>query len=1193
MRGLAWVVGAVLVPGLGHAQLARVEPSELAAALAGRVCRDVDEDGQCGAEEPGLSGVRVVLATGREVRTDAQGRYHFAEVDARTPNGTGGLHLRPGRHRVKVDRRTLPPDSEPSPEAATVEVPWAAAVLQDFAVRMRALPSGSFVLSYQKAPPAAVAVPGGVDFLVAGQATPGDRVRVSGTEAQVAADGTWRARVLLAPGENVLWLSSTSASNTVRFFLQRVELVARGSGWLVIPRAPEPRGLLRLPGRKDEPVSSGPTLLHAEFPPGTRVRWPQGELEVGPSGVVEIPLVLALGRNEVPLELLREGESVRTFQLVLEAVSQPFAVGLLDVEGTYAPGTGGFRLRGRGAAHAEARLGPVSLTGELDLRDTDVDALRGQPPSAWLRPRVAGRLDRVPDPDLAIPEWGDTSVGLTPNPAEGRLRLEARHDAYGRAGLGTYRALQAEGEVGRYHRPLFGPYAELASALGPVRAGVEAFAGGLVDPTLRLAAVPVSEEFHTTGGSLYFLGTGSVAEGSELVRVELRDGLTGLPLAERHLVRGRDYDIDYLSGRLLLARPLSLVAGEPLLRTDALGASTEPVLTVQYAALRSGGANDAVGGEAWVGWESGRVSVSAVREQRQGAPFQLLSGKARGTLGGYTLMAEVARSAGLALGTEDYGLSDDGGLTFFRPGVAPGTGGDALSVRLRGPGFSKGGSLDAAFRRRTRGFSDGTHVDTVAFRQLSLRAVQPLGPVRLTLLGDDRLEADPRRPFSEAEVGARTLGVGVGYEGEGWGVTLEARDASLSASELPGEGPLLEGGRTSVGLEGHLGSAERWRVSVGHRQSLRLYGEGPGRVDDTFSSVGVDLGLSQELRLGVRGGWGPALGPLAWVHGTWQRGPEVYYGSYSVDVDGPDVGAGRAVSGARTELADGTHLFVEDVSSHDANAVRLARAVGFQQTVFDSLRVGGRYERGVRHPLDLPSTLTRDVAGLFGQLVLPRFRADGRAELRYERGVPVRGAPVALERVQAVVMLAAEAVLRDDLTLSSRVDFSRTSHQVGLEARLLEGYAALAWRPGPLLLVARYGVQRELLPGARAAFGERTLQTFSLLPAVRLGDRFAVAAGGHLGRGSLGGASVWVFTGSLRPSVRVVGGLEVAVEGARRTTAPVGESLEALRGELGYRVDDRLRVAAGYTLLGFTGLGMTEEASDGADRLYLRAELAY
>ena len=115
---------------------------------------------------------------------------------------------------------------------------------------------------------------------------------------------------------------------------------------------------------------------------------------------------------------------------------------------------------------------------------------------------------------------------------------------------------------------------------------------------------------------------------------------------------------------------------------------------------------------------------------------------------------------------------------------------------------------------------------------------------------------------------------------------------------------------------------------------------------------------------------------------------------------------------------------MEDVSAHDANAVRQARAVGFQQALFGGLQVGGRYERGVRHPLDLPSSLTRDSGGLFGQLVRERFRVDGRAELRRERGTPVRGVPVPVDRVQAVgaVALAAEALLREDLSLSGRVN---------------------------------------------------------------------------------------------------------------------------------------------------------------------------
>jgi hypothetical protein len=69
--------------------------------------------------------------------------------------------------------------------------------------------------------------------------------------------------------------------------------------------------------------------------------------------------------------------------------------------------------------------------------------------------------------------------------------------------------------------------------------------------------------------------------------------------------------------------------------------------------------------------------------------------------------------------------------------------------------------------------------------------------------------------------------------------------------------------------------------------------------------------------------------------------------------------------------------------------------------------------------------------------------------------------------------------------------------------------------------------------------------------------------------------------------------LEVAVEGAARSVVPEEESLGSLRGEVAYRVDERLRVALGYTLLGFTGTGLPEEAQNGSDRLYLRAELAY
>jgi hypothetical protein len=1165
----------------------------LASSIAGRVCNDLSDDGYCGPGEPGLAGVRLVLATGQEVLTDAQGRYHLTGLDARTPEATGGVHLRPGRHRLRVDSRTLPPGGTVRPEAATLEVTWGAVVLQDFAVRTRMDTPRALEPAHEEAPPQAEIRQEGILFVVTGHASPGDRVRVEETDAEVSEDGTYRATVSLVPGENVLEITATSPAGTVRFFEQRIDVARRESSWLIAPRAIEPREVLRLPAGREEPVPSGAASLRVEAPEGTRVRSPKGEVTVGPEGQAEVPLTLAPGKNEVKLQVARPGEQARTETVEIAAVAKPFVVGLLDVEGSYSLGDGAFQLIGRGTAHGEARLGEFQISGEVDLRDTDFRRLEGERASTWLRPRRPERLERNLDPERALEEWGDDSVSLAANAAESRLRLEARHEQLGRLGLGTYRALLAQGEVGRYHHPLFGPFAELKTEAGPVRVGVDAFAGSLADPIRGVASRPAHEELTATGGSLYFLGSSAIVEGSELLRVELRDGLTGLPIAERHLVRHRDYEIDSFTGRILLARPLSALAGTGWLRTEALTAAPEPVLIADYAVLELAGTQDTVGGEAWAEFGGARLALAGVRERRIGDPYQLLSGQASGMLGPYKLSAEVARSEGLAIAPEAFGLSDDGGLSFLRPTGGLASGGDALGLRVKGPGPLGGGSVDAAFRWRERGFSDGAHTESALFRQLSLRATQPVGAFQLTLLGDDRRSADPRLPFGPGGIAARTVGLGVGYEQEAWGVRLELRDAWLRATEVPGEGTALEGGRTSVGLQGRLRVHEKVVLSAGHRQALLRRGEGLGRVDDSFASAGVDVSLDENTTFGVRGGWGPELGPQVWANASVRRGPEVYYGGYTVDVDGPDFGAGRAVMGARTDLEDGTSVFVEDISAHDANAVRLARAVGFQQAVAGGFQVGGRYERGVRHPLGIPAELTRDAASVFGQLLLARLRVEGRAELRREEGMPVRGASVPVDRLQAVVALAAEALLREDLTVSGRVNFARTLGAERLEQRLLEGSTGVAWRPGPFLVVARYSFTRELLPGSRGFFGERGLQVLSLLPSVRLGDRFSLAAGLHAGRSSLGSTSEWVWTGTLRPTVRVVGGLELGLEGARRGSALEGQELSALRGEVGYRVDEGMRFAAGYTLLGFSGLGLSGDGTDEAQRLYLRAEVAY
>ena len=67
--------------------------------------------------------------------------------------------------------------------------------------------------------------------------------------------------------------------------------------------------------------------------------------------------------------------------------------------------------------------------------------------------------------------------------------------------------------------------------------------------------MPSYEEFRGTGGSLYFLRHQDILTGSESVRIEIRDKVSGIVTGVVNLRRNVDYDIDYLQGRLLLSHP--------------------------------------------------------------------------------------------------------------------------------------------------------------------------------------------------------------------------------------------------------------------------------------------------------------------------------------------------------------------------------------------------------------------------------------------------------------------------------------------------------------------------------------------------------------------------------------------------------------------------------------------------------------
>ena len=107
--------------------------------------------------------------------------------------------------------------------------------------------------------------------------------------------------------------------------------------------------------------------------------------------------------------------------------------------------------------------------------------------------------------------------------------------------------------------------------------------------------------------------------GSEGLRIEWRDPLTGRATDGSVLVRGEDYEIDWVSGRIVLARPLSSVSGPPVLATGEPFAAQRAVLVADYQHAATGPeAEDLQGGRVAAALGPLALSAHGANEERSG-----------------------------------------------------------------------------------------------------------------------------------------------------------------------------------------------------------------------------------------------------------------------------------------------------------------------------------------------------------------------------------------------------------------------------------------------------------------------------------------------------------------------------------------------------------------------------------------------
>ncbi|WP_176056602.1 TonB-dependent receptor [Brucella intermedia] len=319
-----------------------------------------------------------------------------------------------------------------------------------------------------------------------------------------------------------------------------------------------------------------------------------------------------------------------------------------EYDDVYNKGRLAFYLKGK--IKGEYLLTAAGDTGEDDIKSLFRN-LDGQDPRRILR-----RLD----PDDYYPVYGDDSTFVEDAPTKGKfyVRLE-RGDSH--VMWGNYKTQITGTEFLPSDRALYGASGVFRSqettSFGERRTEVTAYAA-------QPDTLPQREEFLGTGGSAYFLKRQDIVEGSETLRIEVRDPVTERVLERRVLTYGDDYSFDYMQGVVILRRPVSSMTGtnDPV-RNSALGGG-RLYLTVQYEFEAVAGDVDGYvfGGRAqhWIN-DKVRVGVAGTDDSTELADQKSFGADitVRHSENTY-LKAEVAHSNGKGF---DLLQSSDGGLT--------------------------------------------------------------------------------------------------------------------------------------------------------------------------------------------------------------------------------------------------------------------------------------------------------------------------------------------------------------------------------------------------------------------------------------------------------------------------------------------------------------------------------------------------
>ncbi len=757
---------------------------------------------------------------------------------------------------------------------------------------------------------------------------PGVRASVDGRALPVASDGTFEADLPLHIGRNafgVVLQDPTGVMTVGNVVVSALDRTNEGGDVIAIEKIPDMTVYLPPSGA----VLSSPILgISGETGVGNKIFANGDSIPVASNGTFAGTITLPEGRSKVSIDVVdpsgRQGHlerymEVKSKRMFLVAIADGVVgggAGPRGETGTWTDGRIAYQLRGWIS-------GRVLVTSAFDSeQNTWGNLFRG------LGTAETERLITNLDPDRLYPVFGDASAATyATSPNGGRFYLAVESDAV-RASVGDFPIALDEVELAAFHRTLYGAQVQVQPSFLAKPGDPNSHGTGTALKVFGAEAghVHVRDVLEATGGTLYYLSRRDIIEGSVQATLCVRDRNTGLPLARIPQMRGVDYIVKEIEGRIIFNRPIASTSEDgSLLNGGQLGGN--PVsIEVDYEANASPTESAAIGGRLSQALGPVQIGGTLIQDETGASPYTLRGTDARLRLGAHSwLGTEYAQSEGRA--GRAFG-SADGGFSFAAFDTGSAAQGNAWKVAtevdagdwLGAPGrVTVGGFV----KRVDDGFVSDSENDPLGSRQIGARAQVNSGKwgIWSTRYDQDIRFASTSLP-GQGE--SNLFGAQWRRDARRMGVAAEYQNRSADSIQTQ----QLAGVRLWYQL------AESLRTTVEHQQSLSGTDIGQTALGLTW---GLPMGLSLEGRASdgtegraFRGGASFAVG-----------GRRVYLRQEILDGNtGPRA---MTVVGAQSPLGPRSRVFSEYQWLNQAGSYSATSVIGAEQ--------GWQWASGVRGSL--------------------------------------------------------------------------------------------------------------------------------------------------------------------------------------------------------------------------------------------------